>query len=85
MSFGLEIFWVGVGAFHCPIQIGRGCTVPAWAMDDGWPGVDPVVLLTLQRFFRSPLSLQAAFDDEEGCTQFTQSLFLTWLMRMSGT
>ena len=44
-------------------------------MEDSWPGLDPVVLLTFQRFFRSPLSLQAAFDDDEGCSQLVQSLF----------
>eukprot|EP00435_Cladocopium_sp_Y103_P001505 s953_g1.t1 len=44
-------------------------------MDDDWPGLDPSVLVSFRRLFRSPLSLQAAFDDDASCVELVQSVF----------
>ena len=43
-------------------------------MDD-WPQIDGVVLTSLQQWFLSPLQLQAAFDDENGCSTLLHGLF----------
>ena len=43
-------------------------------MDD-WPQIDGVVLTSLQQWFHSPLQLQAAFDDENGCSALLHGLF----------
>ena len=44
-------------------------------MEDDWPGLDPVTLLAFQRLFKTPLSLQAAFDDDADCTSLVKALF----------
>jgi hypothetical protein len=44
-------------------------------MEGDWPGLDPVTLLVFQRLFKTPLSLQAAFDDDADCTSLVKALF----------
>ena len=44
-------------------------------MDRFWPNLDPVVLGTIQRYFRTPLLLQGAFDDHDECQSFLADMF----------
>ena len=45
------------------------------AMDGLWPGLDPNLLVVFQGLFSTPLSLQAAFDDEAECCILLESVF----------
>ena len=45
------------------------------AMDGLWPGLDPNLLVVFQSLFSTPLSLQAAFDDEAECCILLESVF----------
>ena len=45
------------------------------AMDGLWPGLDPNLLIVFQGLFSTPLSLQAAFDDEAECCILLESVF----------
>jgi hypothetical protein len=45
------------------------------AMELEWPRLAPDTLVCFQRFFRSPLQLDAAFDNDLESLELTQSIF----------
>lgn len=43
--------------------------------NESWPNLDPVLLLSVQKIFKSPLNLQAAFECENDCYDLIADLF----------
>jgi hypothetical protein len=64
-----------LGRVASSIDWTRGRHVRLDAMAEDWPQIDGVVLSTLQQWFHTPLQLQAAFDDEDGCSALLHGMF----------
>ena len=44
-------------------------------MDDDWPSVGPDLLICIQRYFKTPLMLDAAFDGQGDAESLVRSVF----------
>ena len=67
-STGSEI-WTGRGALH-PTRVGREL---GHAMALEWPGLGQDHLICIQKHFKSPLHLDAAFDIDLGAAELIRN------------
>ena len=65
----LQVFQIGRGAL-LPIVIGR---LSSWALD--WPQLGQDFVICFQKHFKSPLHLDAAFDNDLESAELVQAIF----------